>query len=131
MNPRPIADNVFSAGADPYLVGGKHRGTGRIVFPLPDDAATFESCRLPNTGTLWSYTIQRFRPKTPPYVGPEAFEPFALGYVELPGAVIVESRLTDVEFDRLHIGMPMKLVIIPFATAADGATLTTYAFKPV
>lgn len=131
MSSRPIAEHVFNAGADPYLLGGKHRSTGRLVFPLPTDGAQYESCRLPSTGKLWSYTIQRFRPKTPPYIGPEAFEPFAMGYVELPGALIVESRLTGVEFGELRIGMPMKLVIIPFCAAADGTTLTTYAFKPI
>jgi len=131
MNQRPISPHVFADGADPYLLGGKHRSTGRLVFPLPGDAANYEPCRLPSSGKLWSYTIQRFRPKTPPYIGPEAFEPFALGYVELPNALIVESRLTDVDFDKLQIGMPMKLIIVPFCTAADGATLTTYAFKPI
>ena len=131
MNQRPIAPHVFTDGADPYLLGGKHRSTGRLVFPLPEDSDNYEPFRLPGAGKLWSYTIQRFRPKTPPYIGPEAFEPFALGYVELPNALIVESRLTDVAFDRLRIGMPMKLVVIPFCTAPDGATLTTYAFKPI
>jgi uncharacterized OB-fold protein len=131
MNERPIAENVFKDGADPYLIGGKHRATGRLVFPLPEDSASYERCRLPNAGKLWSYTIQRFRPKTPPYIGPEAFEPFALGYVELEGALIVESRITAVEFDQLRIGMPLKLAIVPFCTASDGATLTTFAFKPL
>ena len=131
MKQRPIADNVFIDENVPHLIGGKHRGTGRVVFPLPDDPANYESCRLPNTGKLWSYTIQRFRPKTPPYTGPESFEPFAIGYVELDGAVIVESRLACDSFDKLHIGMPMQLAIVPFCAASDGATLTTYAFKPV
>jgi uncharacterized OB-fold protein len=131
MNERPISPHVFEAGADPHLVGGRHRRTGHLVFPLPEEDANYEPCPLPSTGKLWSYTIQRFRPKTPPYIGPETFEPFALGYVELPGALIVESRLTGVEFDKLHIGMPMQLVIVPFCKSADGATLTTYAFKPI
>ena len=131
MKDRAIADNLFIDGAAPCLVGGKHRATGRIVFPLPTDTDSYEPCRLPGNGRLWSYTIQRFRPKTPPYIGPEAFEPFAVGYVELEDALIVESRLTDVEFDQLRIGLPMKLVIVPFCVGADGATLTTYAFKPV
>jgi uncharacterized protein len=131
MKQRPISPNVFEDGADPHLLGGRHRSTGRIVFPLPDDAGNYEPCRLPSSGKLWSYTIQRFRPKTPPYIGPESFEPFALGYVELPDALIVESRLTGVDFDKLRIGMPMQLVIVPFCTAPDGATLTTYAFKPI
>ena len=131
MNQRPIAPQVFNDDAEPYLLGGKHRSTGRLVFPLPADPDNYEACRLPAVGKLWSYTIQRFRPKTPPYIGPEVFEPFALGYVELPDALIVESRLTDAAFDLLRIGMPMKLVIIPFCASTDGAMLTTYAFKPI
>jgi len=40
---------------------------------------------LPPSGTLWSYTVQRFRPKSPPYRGPEPFEPYALGYIHPTG----------------------------------------------
>lgn len=74
--------------------------------------------------------MQRFRPKTPPYLGPEDFVPFAIGYVELPGAVIAEGRLTGVAFDDIRIGMTMKTVVIPFRTDADGRTVVTYAFAP-
>ena len=72
--------------------------------------------------------MQRFRPKTPPYAGPDAFEPYAVGYVELPGALIVESRLTGIPFEQLRIGMPLQLTSIPLCIAADGSPLTTYAF---
>ena len=75
--------------------------------------------------------MQRFRPKSPPYTGPEEFEPFALGYVELPGVVIVESRLVDVEFDELKIGMEMELVLVPFSMEDEGRQVMTYAFRPV
>ncbi len=76
--------------------------------------------RLPRRGKIWSWTVQRFRPKSPPYIGPEDFEPFAVGYVELAGAVIVEARLTNVAFDALKIGMEVETVLIPFASdAAD------------
>ncbi len=86
---------------------------------------------LPRRGRVWSWTIQRFRPKSPPYIGPEAFEAFAIGYVELPDAVIVETRLTGVAFDAIRIGMEMELVIMPFATDATGQPVLTYAFAPV
>lgn len=79
---------------------------------------------------MWSWTVQRFRPKTPPYKGPEEFEPFAIGYVELPGATIVESRLADVAFDDLRIGMPMKLTAVPFTTDDEGRQVMTFAFIP-
>jgi uncharacterized OB-fold protein len=85
---------------------------------------------LDRRGTLWSWTVQRFRPKEP-YAGPEPFEPYGVGYVELPDGVIVESRLTTADPDQLEIGLPMELVIEPFGTTASGERTVTYAFRPV
>ncbi|WP_088182971.1 Zn-ribbon domain-containing OB-fold protein [Sphingobium sp. Z007] len=125
-----VADGLFAAQPQPHLIGGRDRETGRIVFPCPVANPRFEEIDLPPRGRVWSWTIQRFRPKTPPYIGPEAFEPFAIGYVELPGAVIVETRIVGVAFDAIRIGMEMETVIIPFATDASGRTVVTYAFAP-
>ncbi|MDB5713610.1 MAG: DNA-binding protein [Sphingomonadales bacterium] len=127
---QPIASGLFTDEAAPRLIGGRHRETGRIVFPCPQgtESQLYESTPLGRRGMLWSWTVQRFRPKNPPYIGPETFEPFAVGYVELPGETIVESRLTDVAFDALDIGMSMELTLVPLT--ADGATLT-FAFRPV
>jgi uncharacterized OB-fold protein len=85
---------------------------------------------LPTRGVLWSHTVQRFAPKSPPYAGPAPFEPFALGYVALAEALIVESRLTDVAFDQLRIGLPMELTTLVLRYAPDGALKTTFAFRP-
>jgi uncharacterized OB-fold protein len=57
---------------------------------------------LARTGTLWTYTVQGFRPKSP-YDGPEEFSPYAVGYVDL-GEVLVESRLDVPVGHRLVIG---------------------------
>jgi uncharacterized OB-fold protein len=84
---------------------------------------------LGRRGTLWSYTVQRFQPKEP-YAGPEPFEPYGVGYVELPDGVIVESRLTTADPDELEIGAPMELVIEPFSTRTDGTQTMTFAFAP-
>ena len=115
---------------EPTLIGGRNRDTGRIVFPCPDDGARWEPIDLPRRGTLWSWTIQRFRPKSPPYIGPEDFAPFAIGYIELPGATIVETQIVGADFDSLTIGMAMKLVTTDFATAANGEAIRLYAFTP-
>lgn len=122
----PIAPGLWTDGADPQLVGGR-RADGEIVFPMPDgDAAEgVEPFALSRTGTLWSWTRQDFRPKSPPYEGPEAFEPFLLGYVELPGEVIVETRIVDATLGELTLGMPMELAIVPF-----DETRSTFAFRP-
>jgi uncharacterized OB-fold protein len=94
---------------------------------------------LPRRGRLWSWTIQGFLPKSPPYAGretPQDFVPYGVGYVQLDldgadGGVIVEARLTENDPDRLTIGMPVELVVIPFTTDDDGTEVVTFAFAPV
>lgn len=125
-----VAENLFVAEPAPALIGGRHRETGRITFPCPT-GSDYEAITLPRRGTLWSWTIQRFRPKSPPYAGPEEFTPFAVGYVELPGAVIVEAPFTEVAFDELKIGMDMETVLIPLNHDAEGRMIRTFAFAPV
>lgn len=126
-----IAEGLFVDDPVPALIGGRHRETGIILFPCPTGNACYEPVTLPSRGTLWSWTVQRYRPKTPPYAGPEDFRPFALGYVELPGAVIVEAPFVDVDFDALRIGMEMETVLVPLNVDAAGRTIRTFAFTPV
>ena len=57
----------------------------------------------------------------------EDFEPYGVGYVELPGEVRVEARLTEADPAQLRIGMPMELVLVP--APGDGGAVT-FAFRP-
>jgi uncharacterized OB-fold protein len=129
---RPIAAGLFTDDTNPHLIGGKHRDSWRIVFPRPSgqEGRLYDEIALSPTGTVWSWTVQRFRPKSPPYVGPEAFEPFALGYVELPAQTIVQARLTGLEPAAWRVGMQVRLVVLPVAHDADGTTVLSYAFAP-
>lgn len=128
MDMRAIAEGLITEESPPRLIGGRNRETGRIVFPCPA-SAEFEAVPLARKGNLWSYTIQRYRPKSPPYAGPEAFAPWPVAYVELPGEVIVEARLTNVAFDDISIGMPLELTLIPLDPAqADSPFIP--AFQP-
>ncbi len=129
VNARPIAADLFKTLPELRLTGGRHRASGRIVFPLSGDLDTFDPIELPHRGVLWSFTVQRFEPKSPPYLAAQPFEPFAVGYVELPGALIIESRLIDVEFDELHIGMPMELATFALRSDERGA-VSMFAFRP-
>jgi uncharacterized protein len=122
-----MGQNLFTTDAPVRLIGGRHQDSGRIVFPCPGDAQ-FEPYPLSRQGKLWSYTVQRFRPKSPPYKGPEEFEPWALAYVELPGEVIVEARLTGVVFEDIHIGMELELSPVPLGGSSD---LILPAFAPL
>lgn len=77
-------------------------------------------------GSLWTWTVQCFPPKSP-YIPEEGeFEPYPVGYVELAGELRVEARLTDVNAGELRIGMPMELTLL----AVPGRKIT-YAFRPV
>lgn len=128
---RPIAPDLICPVADGIaLIASRDRNSGRVVFPArPEGDPCWQRFTLPREGRLWSWTVQRFRPKSPPYAGPEMFEPYAVGYVEFDGAIIVEGRLTDVAFDSLAIGMSMRIVPLAFPMA-DGTQCTTFAFAP-
>jgi uncharacterized OB-fold protein len=119
----PIADDLLSVEAGELrLVASREQASGRIVFPpraLDDDR--FDRVLLGTRGKLWSWTIQRFRPKSPPY---------AVGYIGLEGQLVIEARLTGVPFDQLQIGMDMRLVPLPF-TLASGVERTTFAFTSI
>jgi uncharacterized OB-fold protein len=89
---------------------------------------------LGRRGTLWTWTVQGFPPKAPPYAGdvdPKTFKAFGVGYVELPGELKIESRLTEADPEKLKIGMEMELVIVPLSTDANGNEVVTFAFAPV
>ena len=127
--PAPIADDLFTWPSDePRLIGGRCADCGAVAFPRPTSCSRCTSERieehlLARRGTLWSWTVQRFEPKEP-YVSDGAFEPYGVGYVDLDGEVIVESRLTTADPEQLEIGLTMELVVVPFASAL------TFAFAP-
>ncbi|HEX9851446.1 MAG TPA: OB-fold domain-containing protein [Woeseiaceae bacterium] len=130
-----LAQDLFEfVGERPYLLGGRHKSQGSVVFPMPQgsEAELYTRVRLADEGKLWSFTVQRFRPKSPPYAGAETdqnFKPYALGYIELKDQVIVEARILCESFDALRIGMPMQLCIEPFEKGS-GERVLSYAFTP-
>jgi uncharacterized OB-fold protein len=89
-----------------------------------------ESRPLARRGTLWSWTVQRFPPKEPYRGDVDAFRPYAVGYVELPDGVLVESRLIVDDHGSLRIGQEMELVAEPVFQDDEGRELVTYAFTP-
>ena len=131
----PIADGLIAGTAqEPRLIGSECRRCGTVTFPKQGSCprCTSEDVAerlLARQGTLWTWTIQCFPPKSPPYAGDkESFEPYGVGYVELPGEVRVETLLTVDDPQELKIGMPMELTLVP-APGASGAL--TYAFRPL
>ena len=125
-----VAEGLFTWPSDePRLIASRRDGV--LSFPArPDEERVLLSVR----GTLWGFTTQQFRPPSPPYDGDdtaETFKPYALGYVELPGELLVQARFTESEPDRLRIGQKMELRIVPYTTRPDGTEVLTFAFAPV
>jgi uncharacterized OB-fold protein len=140
MTSRPVADGLFTRPpAEPRLIAAECTACGLITFPVGADCSRCggtESTErlLPDRGTLWTFTTQGFRPPSPPYDGADTaatFRPYAVGYVELPGGVMVEARLTEPDPARLAIGQPMRLVLVPYSVDPAGTEVLTYAFAPV
>jgi uncharacterized OB-fold protein len=125
-----VAEGLFTWPADePRLIASRRDGI--LNFPA---RAGEETVLLSRRGTLWGFTTQQFRPPSPPYDGndtSETFEPYALGYVELPGELLVQARFTESDPTRLRIGQEMELRIVPYTTRPDGTEVLTYAFAPV
>lgn len=122
-------------GSDgPVLVGGRCADCGVVAFPRPGSCARCTGDDvvehvLTTTGTLWTWTVQGFRPKTP-YDGPEEFEPYGVGYVDLGGEVLVEGRLTVSDPALLAIGQRVVLEAQTYAVDVTGRRRVTFAFTP-
>lgn len=100
------AEASTQVGASP-LRGSRCGPCGNIAFPVAVGcqrcgSADSVALDLSRRGTVWAHTVQRFAPKSPPYVPPaEGFRPFAVGYVELPDGVRIEAVLECVDFSEL------------------------------
>jgi len=135
---RAIDRDLFTWPAQrPALLGSRCLGCDGVAFPVSGSCVRcggldLKVIELPRRGRLWAWTIQRFMPKSP-YRSSETestFTPYGIGYVELPGALRVEARLTEGDPARLRIGAEMELVVYVHRIDDDGTAVMNYAFKP-
>lgn len=136
---RAIDDSLFDWPAvAPALKASRCKACGNHAFPVMSSCRycggnEVETVALPRRGILWTWTVQRFMPKAP-YRSSETeatFRPYGMGYVELPGALRIEARLTESDPSRLRIGDPVELVFYPQWVDEDGTEVMNYAFRPV
>lgn len=113
----------------PALLGSRCGNCDNVAFPQATGCQrcgqqAMATVQLSRSGRVWGHTVQRFAPKSPPYVPPtDGFVPFAVGYVELAEGVRVEAVLDCLDFAELA-GAEVTLVAtspVPrFATATAG-----------
>ena len=132
----PIREGLFEGSEDgPHLLGSRCRDCGEVIFPsnafCPQCCdETMEIIKLSRRGTLYSFTVQRFRPP-PPYRGPEPFVSYGVGMVELPEGLLVTSVLEESDPNRLRVGMPMELVVKARYENDDGDEVLGYGFTVI
>src|SRR5215469_5311750 len=132
----PIREGLFEwREGEPYLIGSRCRECGEVTFPANSFCPqccveTAEPLPLTRRGTLYSFTVQRFKPP-PPYKGPEPFAPYGVGMIELPEGVRITSLLETADVDGLKVGAPMELVISELFEDESGNEVLGYKFRPV
>jgi uncharacterized protein len=127
----PVDATLFVEGDTLALAGSRCRSCATVTFPrrgsCPRCAGTdVEAHTLATAGTIWAFTEQLFAPKAPYAVQGADFRPYVVGYVELDGEVIVESRILAAS-ESLRIGQPVTLVTEAFTPGGD---VVTFAFTP-
>jgi uncharacterized protein len=84
------ATPIWSADQPPRLIASRDSATGALRFPmLPAGsplATGHETVTLDGSGTVYSYSVIHPNPKS-------GAQPFALGYVDLPGPVRIFGRI--------------------------------------
>ncbi|HJP91099.1 MAG TPA: Zn-ribbon domain-containing OB-fold protein [Pyrinomonadaceae bacterium] len=132
----PIAPNLFELSAEgARLIGSRCVKCGEVTFPVsafcPQCCTeTTETIPLSRRGTLYSFTVQRFRPP-PPYRGPGEFEPYGVGMIELPEGLRVTAVLADEDPDSLCVGMEMELIVMKLFEDEMGRDVLGYKFRRV
>ncbi len=87
----------------------KCKTCGKVFFPprlicSACGSKTFDNIVLSRNGNVLTYTIIR--------VPPSQFKdeaPYAMGIIELEGGGRLTAQIVDCDFDKIRIGMPVKL----------------------
>ncbi|MGW7365502.1 bifunctional MaoC family dehydratase N-terminal/OB-fold nucleic acid binding domain-containing protein [Streptomyces sp. NPDC054841] len=129
--PRPVInrDNAgfWDGVAEHKLLIQRCEGCGTLRFPwLPGcgscGSAQWDTVEAGGDGTVYSYVVMHHPPfpaftvsghaadsAGPDSAGPEAAGPYAVGLIELAEGVRIVSNVTGVPYDKVRIGMPVRL----------------------
>ena len=117
----PAIEGWFTMDAEqPHLLGSKCTSCGTYSFPAashfcgnPACAGTeFETVELSRTGTVWSFTDNRYQPPEP-YISPDPFEPYVIAAVQLAeeGLVILGQLTQGSTTADVAVGDEVELVL--------------------
>jgi uncharacterized OB-fold protein len=135
----PIREDLFTMPLDHLeavrLRGSRCKDCGEVFLGKAPACGNcvgekMEELILSNRGTLWSYTILRYQPPGDYRGLKDPYLPFAEGLVELPEGIRILAPLTERDFDKIKIGMPLELVVDKLYTDDDDNEVIAFSFKP-
>ena len=125
----PFVDYLVLDDGDPHLVANECVACGARFFDRRNACAAcfgtdFRRVRVPNEGTLRSFTIVTF-------AAPGVEVPFVAGLVDC-GGTSVRGNIVNCPPDPDHVtlGMRVRLVTVPVGVDASGVEAVNYGFEP-
>ncbi len=113
------------------LEGAVCEGCGAKLFPprqvCPEcGSQEIRPHRFSGEGEVYSFTTMHQAP-----LGYEAYVPYIVALVRLDEGPLVTAQLTDVERDKVHIGMRVEMVVRKIREyGEDGLIVYGYKFRP-
>ena len=128
----PVSDGLFTwPSEEPRLIGLKCLNCGEVFFPTQAacsfcSSTDMEELLLSRRGILDLYTCSRY--PTPGYSGPS---PLCIGFIRLPEGLKIIAPLTEMDIEKLELGMEMEMIVRTVSTDEQGNDLLGFAFTPV
>ena len=118
-----------------HLLGSQCNACGELFFIERQicencNGQDLETVTLSGTGKLYAFSVMYY-PAPPPYQAPDPFEPYGVGWIELPEGLVIYSLLTENDPQKLKVGMEMELVIECFRQDEDGNDIMVSKFRPL
>ena len=133
----PIIEGVWttpSSREKSQLIGSVCPHCGEIYFPKRGNKWCphcqkdgLKDIKLSRRGKIDSFTIVTQQPGGGYYFGPV---PYAIGIVELPEGVYIETPLKAERLEDLTVGQSVELVIEPVWKDPSGTELIGFKFQP-
>ena len=133
----PVRKDLWTESSDQgdvRLLASKCKQCGEIFFPKKNGGVCthcqhdqFIEITLSPKGKIFSYSVVNIRP--PEYYKGEV--PYALGFVDLPEGVKVETLFAQCDFDDLHVDMEVEMILDTLHIDEQGNEVICYKFRPV
>ncbi len=125
-----------SADGKVFLLGSKCKNCKEIFFPKKQEGAVctycqhdeFDEITLSDKGKIYTYSVVMIRPPGGYYNGEV---PYALGVIDLPEGVKVETLLAECDFEKLRVDMEVEMFLDVLQEDEAGNEIVCYKFRPV